>query len=336
MTGSEATPFTGSEAIQSIAAAQRIAVTTHIRPDGDAVGSAVGLFHLLNDNGKQAHLVGLDPIPLKYRFLTDALPLLEAQALQPDDFDLLIVLDTGAVDRAPDFVPKWLPALPSLNIDHHPTNTAFAQTNWINPTASAVAEMMALLARTAKWTISPDAATALWVGITTDTGRFAYSCTTPATLEAGALLLQTGIQTADIDQRVFNTLSLPALRLQAQAIQALEFFFDQRLAIIALSQNDFAACGAQGEDADEIVNIPRKLEGVLVALFLLEQPTNNPDDPPSTKASFRTVPPYDAGTFCQGLGGGGHARAAGCSLALPLQQAREQILSLLETTWFQP
>jgi len=313
----------------------RIAITSHVRPDGDAIGSSVGLYHILRHRGLDARIVGLDAIPQRYAFLCENTAILTPDQVTHDDFTLLIILDTGAIDRAPDFVRQWQDKIPTLNIDHHPTNTAFATYNYVQPNAAAVADIITRLAVVANWEIPPPAAAALWVGITTDTGRFAYSCTTAETMQAAAKLLAVGIDIPDIDQRVFQTLSLGALRLQARAIDRMQVLEEQRLAVIALSQQDFRDCGACAEDAEEIINLPRRLDSIGVAVLLTEMVQSTPQQP-RTKASFRTRPPFDAGAFCQARGGGGHARAAGCEIPSPLEEATRTITAHIQQAWFLP
>lgn len=311
----------------------KIAVTAHIRPDGDAIGSAVGLFHLLRDQNIAADLLDLGPIPQRYAFLTEGLQILPSAKLHPEEYDMLIVLDTGAIDRAPEFVTKWQNDISVVNIDHHPTNTAFGNENCIIANASAVSEIMVDLAQIMQWPISKRAATALWVGITTDSGRFAYSCTTPNTLRASACLLESNIDTADLDQKVFQTLPLPALKLQARAIDRMQLQETNKLAVIGLSNQDFCDCEAKKEHAEEIINIPRRLDTVEVAVLCTEM-ADTPPDAPQTKVSLRTQPPFDAGLFCRALGGGGHARAAGCECALPLEKTIESITRKIRDAWF--
>lgn len=311
----------------------KVAITSHIRPDGDAIGATLGLYHLLTDHGIDASIVGLGPIPDRYKFLTQTIDLHRPDQLDPAHFGYLIVLDTGSIDRAPEFVPAWTTRVPTINIDHHPTNTKFGTSNCVLPKASAVAEIITQMADHADWQISAAAATALWVGIITDTGRFAYSCTTSATLQAAALVLASGINTPEIDQRVFQSTSAGALRLQARAINNMQLLQNERVAIITLAQQDFHECGASTEDAEEIINLPRRLDSVEIALAMTEMAESTPENP-RTKASFRTKPPFDAGSFCQALGGGGHARAAGCELPKPLADATEQILQNILEAWF--
>jgi len=315
--------------------AQRIAITAHVRPDGDAVGASIGLYHILRARQIQADLVGLDDIPARYQFLCHDTTVLVPGDADPAQYGLLVILDTGALDRAPDFVATWQQQVPTLNIDHHPTNTRFGTSNHVQADAAAVAEIITRLADTAGWTIPPPAAAALWVGIVTDAGRFAYSCTTPATLTAAAHLLSVGLDTPTIDQQVFQSLPLAALRLQARAIDNMTLLQQDRLAIITLAQQDFRDCQAKPEDAEEIINLPRRLDTVDVSILLTEKTDSTPEAP-RTKASFRTRPPFDAGALCQTFGGGGHARAAGCELPCALADAHTTIRTAVQKTWFCP
>lgn len=320
-----------TDAIAAIKAADRIAITTHIRPDGDAIGSTLGLRRLLSAAGKDAAIVAMDPAPRRYGFLMREDVIIPATETSPEAYDLLVVLDTGAPDRAPDAIRDWLPRVRTLNIDHHPTNTRFADINHVDPVASSVGEMICRLAETAGFAIAADAAEALWVALITDTGRFAYSNTRPATLLAAAALLETGVRTDRIDDQVYNSATAAQIRLQGRAIAHLELHANGRCALVSLAREDFAELGCTGEDADEIVNIPRRVSGTDVAVFLCEQ---QGDGPRETKASFRTGEPFDAAILCRGLGGGGHARAAGCTLPMPLPEAREHILAVIHNAWF--
>lgn len=319
------------DAIAAIKAADRIAITTHIRPDGDAIGSTLGLRRILSAAGKAAAIVAMDAVPARYAFLMREDVIIAADATAPESYDLLIVLDTGALDRAPADVQDWIPRVRTLNIDHHPTNTGFADINHVDPIASSVGEMICELARCGGFAINADAAEALWVALITDTGRFAYSNTRPATLQTAAALLQAGVRTDRIDDRIYNTATAAQIRLQGRAIAHLELHENGHCALVSLAREDFAELGCTGEDADEIVNIPRRVSGTEVAVFLYEL---KGDEPRETKASLRTSEPFDAACLCRTLGGGGHARAAGCTLPMPLARAREHILAVIHNTWF--
>jgi len=320
-----------NDAVRLFHAARHVAIATHIRPDGDALGSAFGLRRILSLAGKHAAVVALDPVPERYQFMVRDEILLPASATGPRDWDLLTVLDTGAMDRASAALRDWLPLVTCLNIDHHPTNTGFGNVNYVNPAASSTGEMVCDIARAAGYAIPAEAAEALWIAIITDTGRFAFSNTTPAALQTAATLVQTGgVATNRINDQIFNSTTAAQLRLHGRAINSLELLHEGRLAMVSLSREDLADCGCRGEDTEDIITIPRRITGVEVALFAYELP----GEARNTKISLRASVPHDAAAFCQALGGGGHARAAGCTVELPLAEARRKILEAIGKAWF--
>ncbi len=309
--------------------ASSVAITAHMRPDGDAVGSCLGLSRLLQAAGKTATIIDLGPIPDRYHFLITKGECCSAKHFDFTSIDCIVVLDSGTLDRTASFVAEQKERIPVINIDHHVSNTNFGRFNVVDSTASSAGEMVCHLAKTADLSISAHAAEALWVAIVTDTGRFSYSNTTPRTMAAAADLLQTGIRTAEINHAIYNAMPLRQLRLQGRALEHLETYEEARVALVTLSRDDYTELGCTAADAEDIVNIPRSLEGVEVAIFLYEIL-----DSTDTKISIRTNEGFDAAEFCGLLGGGGHARAAGCSLPAPLDNARITILEYVHAQWF--
>ena len=318
-----------SDIAAALDAAQTIIVTAHVRPDGDAVGSALGLHRMLLAAGKNSTVVDLGPIPARYNFIVGEGECKDSDSVDIQNADTIVVLDAGAIDRTPPFVAEWQKSVPIINIDHHKSNTNFGHLNLINETASSVGEMLCDLATTAGLTVTPDAAEALWVAIVTDTGRFSYSNTTPETMRAAALLLETGVETADINHQIYNAMPLRQLHLQGRALSHLSTHEEGRVALVTLARDDYIELGCTAADAEDIVNLPRSLEGVGVAVFLYELL-----DEPGTKVSLRPTEPFDAAEFCRMLGGGGHARAAGCSVELALEATTSQILDRIHSHWF--
>ncbi len=317
------------EIAKALLAAQHIAITTHIRPDGDAVGSALGLCRLLCDVGKSATVVDFLPLPDRYRFLVSSAEIATSSDIDFSNIDTIVVLDSGALDRTPPFVKQQKGTINLINIDHHVSNSGFGDLNYVDTRASSVGDIICNLASAANLTIQRHTAEALWVAIVTDTGRFSYSNTVPESMEHAATLLRTGIDPAAINRAVYNTIPLRQLRLQERAIQNLSVHEDGQLAITAISRSDFRELQCTPIDADEIVNLPRSLAGVKVAVFVYELL-----DSEDTKISLRTTEPFDAAEFCRTLGGGGHAGAAGCSIAANLDQAKAEVLKRLHTHWF--
>jgi len=321
---------TPDEIISELRNAANIVITAHIRPDGDAVGAALGLRRILADAGKTAIIVDLSPIPERYHFLPQPQECLTADSIHFTDVDLIVVLDSGSLDRSPAFIQRHNAKITVINIDHHISNTHFGKLNFVDPNASSVGEIICRLAQTAAMKISRPAAEALWVSIITDTGRFSYSNTTPATMQAAAVLLQTGISPAHINHTVYNSRPLKQVKLQGRAIENLSLHENGRLALTKLSADDFTALECTPADTEEIVNIARDIKGVAVAVFIYDIPEKN-----ETKISLRTDEPYDAAELCRSLGGGGHARAAGCALPGNVTENSDKILNLLHNQWFQ-
>ncbi len=318
-----------SDIAAALADAETCIVTTHLRPDGDALGSSLGLHRILLAAGKSSTVVDVEPIPERYRFLIADGECKSSDEIDVSTVDCIIVLDSGAIDRAPPFVAEWQEKIPVINIDHHKSNTNFGRLNLVNDTASSVGEILCDLTATAKLTLTRSAAEALWVAIVTDTGRFSYSNTSPETMRAAATLLETGIETSSINHRIYNAMPQRQLRLQGRALDHLTTHEEGRVAMVTLSHDDYIELGCTAADAEDIVNLPRSLEGVGIAIFLYELL-----DEPGTKISLRTAEPYDAAEFCRLLDGGGHARAAGCSVTTQLEATTIQILERVHAHWF--
>jgi len=313
--------------VRALNEARRVVVVTHLKPDGDAFGSALGLAGYLRAAGRPALVLGLDPVTDTYSFLRglsgDRLP---ADQYQPAEGDLMAICDCGGLDRIPEPLRVIAATLPTVCIDHHKTNAGFTPVAYIDPAASSTAELVWRVAQRAGWPMDEATAEALWVGLVTDTGRFAYDCTSPATLRCAADVLEQGrVQTSDINDAVYGRVSEARLRLQQRAIASLQRSPDGRVSIVSLTHEDYAACGATSAESENFVDIARSIRGVEVAAFLYAGEQGR-----VSRLSLRAAPPYDAGQFCQRFGGGGHARASGATLELPVPEARAQLLKLLE------
>ena len=306
----------------------RFAVTCHIRPDGDAIGSAVGLCRLLAGRGADVHIVGVDSVPDRYTFLLEGITVEDPASIDPAALDAVVIVDCSTIERAPAFLSSWVGSTRIVSIDHHGDNTGYGDLNLIEPAASSVGEMLYRLAVDQGMTVCRRAAEALWVALVTDTGRFAFSNTTPEAMQAAAGLVACGIDTFELDRNVFHSLSVRELRLQERAIAGLELRCDERVAAVSVSRADMVELGAAPADLQDIVEIPRSLAGVELAAFLYETKDEG------VKVSLRSVAPHDVAAFCRERGGGGHARAAGCTCEGSLAEVMPQVLSDIEATFF--
>ncbi len=317
-----APPGALQEALES---ARRVVVVSHEKPDGDAFGSALALAGFLRAAGRAAVAVGLEPVGDAYRFLRGLRDALPAEGFRPAEGDLVAICDCGAPDRIPATLREVVRGLPSVCIDHHKTNTGFAGPAYLDQGASSTAELIWRLACSAGWPLDPPTAEALWVGLVTDTGRFGYSNTSPAALECAADVLRRGqVDTAAVHEEIYGNQSPARLQLQQRAIASLVRAAGGRVALISLTAEDYAACAADARDSENFVDIARSIRGVDIAAFLYAGAEGR-----ESRLSLRTRAPYDAAGFCRALGGGGHARAAGATLRLPIPAARRDVLERL-------
>jgi phosphoesterase RecJ-like protein len=315
-----------TELIGVISRAKRVLVTGHVRPDGDSLGSMIALVHLLTR-------AGIDAVGIADRaglggpgFLKGSERLLPPETAAKKTFDLLISLDCGAFDRLPEPIQPLARSLPVVNIDHHRTNTLFGTWNWIEAHVSSTAEMIWRLARKAGWPLDSVAAEALWVALITDSGRFAYDQTTPATLRCGADLLRYGVRTAFINDKLYCSFSRVSVELKKRAFRTLSVRYDNAVASVTLTGKDFEETGGTKADVEDVIEIPRSLIGNRVAIFFY----GTEDDHAETRVSVRTREPLDATALVQPFGGGGHARAAGCTIKAPLAQAKKTFLKAVD------
>ncbi|MGI6496300.1 MAG: DHH family phosphoesterase [Kiritimatiellia bacterium] len=311
-----------------VGAARHITVCGHVRPDGDAAGSVLALSLLLArlDDARREVRAAVDVSELGLsRFLYEDWPEAECALLEPAKAaaapcDLLVCLDAASVDRLPKPLRPLAGTIPVLVIDHHVTNPRFGTVNWVAD-ASSTGEMVALLARRMRWAMDRRVAEALWVAILTDSCRFSIDQTTPATLRIAAFLLSFGVRTAELNDRLYVQCDRGVMELRLRAYRSLEVSGDGRYASVAVTLRDFEETGCRKADAEDIVDIPRMPRGNRVAVFFYE----NPESPGLTCLSIRTRPPFDATEIALRYGGGGHPRAAGCSVSAPLKKARAAI-----------
>lgn len=311
-----------AELLAAITQASSILITGHVRPDGDSLGCMIALAHLLNRAGIKA-VATADRAGLgSPSFLAGVEKLLPPDHVVKKRFDLVISLDCGSFERLPEQVQPLMGKIPFINIDHHRTNTLFGELNWIDGHVSSTGEMLWRLARKAGWKLDAISAEALWVAVITDSGRFAYDQTTSATLRCGADLLRYGVRTAFINDKLYCSFSRVSVELKRRAFRTLTVSDDNAVAAVTLTGQDFEETGGTKADAEDVIEIPRSLIGNRVALFFYGS-----DDNAETRVSIRTRAPLDATVLAKQFGGGGHARAAGCTIKEPLSQAKKTFRS---------
>lgn len=292
----------------------RFAICSHARPDGDAVGAMLACGLMLSQMGKQAEMVSADPVPLIYRGLPCATTIRQATRLD-GDYDAVIMLECDGVERTR---LKGLEGRLLVNIDHHVSGRAFADVNWIDIDACAVAEMVYRLARAANVTVTPEMATCLYAGVLTDTGSFCYEGTDDHAFELARDLVTRGADPAHIAREVYFSNPLSKMLLLGAALSTLRR--DGRLAWMWVTNADMQRTGAAEEDCEGIVNYAIGVSGVEAAVLLRELPDRR------VRLSLRSKGTVDVAKIAASFGGGGHLHAGGCTLDGPLSAATEKIL----------
>jgi phosphoesterase RecJ-like protein len=296
----------------------RFILTAHEGPDGDALGSLLGMHHLLTQLGKDSLMFMAAkefPLPIEYRFL----PLEEVFHEPPADMAdrTVVFLDCGNIDRMPvDFLTEGGNFI--INIDHHHDNTRFGDANLVDTAASSTAEIVYELGRRLGGRLTPEIASALYVGLVTDTGKFMYENTDAGTHRIAADLIEAGVEVDDTYRRLYEHVPLEKLRLVARALEGIERHCDDRLILTYVTAADYEASGAGEEMTEGIIDHLRSVEGAKVAALVRDQGTRGRA---ARKVSLRSSEgDVDVSAIARSQGGGGHKRAAGFSTDLELEE----------------
>ena len=296
----------------------RFLLTAHEGPDGDALGSLLGMHHLLTQLGKDSVMFMAAkefPLPIEYRFL----PLEEVFHEAPADMAdrTIVFLDCGNIDRMPvDFLTDGDNF--RINIDHHHDNTRFGDVNLVDTAASSTAEIVYQLAVLLGGRITPDIAAALYVGLVTDTGKFMYENTDASTHRIAADLIEAGVEVDDTYRRLYEHVPLEKLRLVSRALDKIERHCDERLVVTYVRQSDYEATGAGEEMTEGIIDHLRSVEGSKVAALIRDQGSRGRA---ARKVSLRSSEgDVDVSAIARHSGGGGHKRAAGFSTDLEYEE----------------
>jgi len=305
------------EVLNQIGRRQSFILTSHARPDGDAVGSALACCQILRSMGKQANVVLSDGVPGIYGPLPFADTVFRDTEQAPEA-DAAIILECDSVQRTrlTGLEHHYL-----INIDHHATARPFGDVNWIDPNACATAEMIFQLAREAGVKISPEMATCLYTAVLTDTGSFCFHGTTERTFALAQELVRCGADPVRIAQHVYFSTQLSKMQLLGAALNGLQR--EGSLAWMHVDRGSMERCHASDEDCEGLVNYALAIQGIEVALFFREQPDGR------FRVSLRSKGLVDVAAVAESLGGGGHTCASGCAVDGPLPVALERLLSQL-------
>ena len=310
------------EVLNQIGRRQKFILTSHARPDGDAVGSALACCQILRSMGKQATVVLSDGVPGIYRPLPYADSVLH-DVDQAPDAEAAIILECDGVARTK---LTGLEGHYLINIDHHDTAHPYGDVNWIDPNACATAEMIFLLACEAGVKISPEVATCLYTAVLTDTGSFCFTGTTERTFALAQELVRCGADPVKIAQSVYFSTQISKMRLLGEALRTLHR--DGSLAWMHVTHRTMELCESQAEDCEGLVNYILAIQGIEVALFFREQADGR------FRVSLRSKGSINVAKVAETFGGGGHTCASGCAVEGPLSVATERMIAQLRIRGF--
>jgi len=306
-----------TQVLQEIERRKQFVLTSHARPDGDAVGSVLACSQILRHMGKETEVILKDGVPHIYRTLPFADTVVQSQ-WATDHYDTAILLECDGIERT---AIKGLENRFLINIDHNTSGRPFAHVNWIDPSACATAELVFRLAREAGVPISADIATFLYTAVVTDTGSFAYAGTTEHTFALAQELVRAGADPVRIAQQVYFSNPTSKMRLLGAALSKLHQ--DGPLTWMYVTREDMERCGAIEEDCEGLANWSLGIENVEVALFFREVPSGR------FRVSLRSKGRINVAEVAERFGGGGHKCASGCEVEGPISLAVERIVAQL-------
>lgn len=302
---------------------QNILVATHIFPDGDALGSQLALGSILETLGKKVFYYSEERVSHIYDFMPGC-EKLEKRLPPADEIDAAIALDCGDCFRLGSRMNDLLANHPFIVIDHHIGHSEFGDLRWVEPARSSTGEMVYVLATAMGAEISRDAAFCLFTAIVSDTGSFKYDCTSAETFRIAGELVDKGVQPFEVSRKLFDNYTTSRLRLLENVLGTLELHNLERIAIITVTQEMFAATGATRNDTEDFINYPRALNTVKIAAFLKESEDG------WIGVSLRAKGESDVAEIAQRFGGGGHSNAAGFRLqGTSLATVRADLLKAL-------
>jgi bifunctional oligoribonuclease and PAP phosphatase NrnA len=313
--------LTGSvvEVANAIRERRSFILTSHARPDGDAVGSQLALAFALDALGKAVRLVDKDPVPEPYRVFP-GVDRIELAGEVQNGSDTVITLECSTLAR-PEVA--GLETMFIINIDHHVGNTMYGAINWFDESAAACGEMVAELvdALGVQWT--RDIASHLFLAIATDTGGFRHGTISERTFHICQRIVSTGVEPAALSRQIFDSYSIGRVRLTGALLNAMELHDNHRIAILAYDDDLLRSCGATVDDTDGLINIPLSARDVLAVALFKKQPDS------TFRVSLRSKGSIDVRVIAQKWGGGGHKNASGLTLRGDYEKLKAEILRAL-------
>ena len=315
---------------QIIKDAKRIGIAGHVKPDGDCTGSCLGLFHYIQTHFKKEVHVFLEPIPAVFDFLANSDRIEDAKDYTGANFDIFFALDCGDTDRLGAAKELFLKADYTICIDHHISNQAFADENYIYPHASSTSELVFELIDDEHLSLSKELAECLYVGIVHDTGVFQYSSTSSQTMAIAGKLMDTGIDFSKIVDDTFYSRTYIQTQILGQALLKSQLRLNNQIIVSTISLDDLEQFQATSQDLEGIVAQLRLTKNTAVAIFLYETANN------VFKVSLRSNHLVNVSKVAENFGGGGHLKAAGATMeGKPEDVLKAVIDKIVEQTGWQ-
>ena len=292
-------------------------ILTHAHPDGDTLGCGFALCEALKSCGKNAIVRCGDTAPEKYSYM--------GKLCEEDiEYENIIAVDVADAKLLGKEFEERFGGRVKLCIDHHGSNRLYAEQTLIDPSAAAACEIILEVIKELGVEVTKSIADCIFTGLSTDSGCFRYSNVTPRTLRMAAEMIESGADHSKINVIMFETKTRTYVALERLALESMKMFLDDRCAFITITRDMFRESGSDESEVDAIAAIPRQIEGVSVGVTMREKPDG------TFKVSMRTHEGVDASAICAMLGGGGHPRAAGCTVDGDAQNARNLVVSCIE------
>jgi bifunctional oligoribonuclease and PAP phosphatase NrnA len=305
------------QVVELIENKEKFAITTHVRPDGDGVGSSLGLCWLLRSLGKSAEVVVRDDVPPAYRMLPGADEIRTIANIDAE-YDAVFIIECSDIGR-PGII--GLDSQFTINIDHHATCAHFGTINWIDPTASAVGEMIYNLCKAIGGRITREIAECIYMALVTDTGSFHYSNTTDRTLKVASELIKAGVKPAEISEAIYNNYPWSRIELMRQVLNTVRRDPSGRVACLRQTLEMKAIAGAVDGDNNAFVNMPLAAKDVVAAVYMREVGPNE------YRVSLRSKGDINVAKVAERFGGGGHRNASGLSISGDWDVKEEELVA---------
>jgi phosphoesterase RecJ-like protein len=309
-----------SQVVELIENKDTFGITTHIKPDGDGVGSSLGLCWLLRSLGKSAEVIVHGDVPMAYRSLPGADGIRDVKAID-SKYDAVFVIECSDLSR-PGI--KGLENEFTVNIDHHATSEHFGTINWIDSTASAVGEMIYNLCKAIGGRVTREIAECVYMALVTDTGSFHFSNTTDRTLKVASVLVKAGVRPAEISEAVYNNYPWSRVELMRQVIGTIRRHDNGRIATMRQTLEMRQIAGAVDGDNNGFVNIPLAAREVLASIYMREMADQK------FRVSLRSKGDINVARVAEKFGGGGHSNAAGFSVEGDWDEREAEIVARLQ------